>query len=297
MQVTTVPAALNGFSSYTSMSPWQFVFASATVVWVSDDSNLAGWNLRQFSAPSGTWAQTTTVSLSTLPIYSFTGRTEAAGYVLYATTTLSLYRYVTATHVNTVIATAPAYAYFKGVALAPIGTAAVLESASPFNTQSSTASRSITATNTGTASITPTNTASVSMSRTLSSSASISSGASPSITPTGTASPSNTPSSSVTASQTASQTSSQTATPTNTGTPSQTGTATSTQTTTPSQTSTPTGTSSGTPSPSITHTLGVSASFTATPSLTPTMSNEIDSYYVADVLGESSRLRVYAGAV
>ena len=144
--ITGLPGTLTAGSDN-----WVFVFESSSSLYVADASNIASYNVVQYTLTSGTWALTSTISLNTTaPIYSIAGRTVGGSFVLYATTSKVLYAYTTASATTVVVATA-SVGVFRGVATVPINPAWI--AASITGTASQTPSQ--TATTTSTRSSTP----------------------------------------------------------------------------------------------------------------------------------------------
>ena len=171
----------------TTRSPWNFIFENTTSLYITDDSNLAVWNVLHWTAPTvgGAFAQQNTISFSTTQAtYSIAGRyiyndadwaAPYASFVLYAATKTTVYSYVPATGAISVFYTPPSSNYvLRGVVSAPYAP-------SPSATPTSTA------TQTPTATVTTTATASATYSQT----STISVGSSP--TQTGTPTPTQTP--------------------------------------------------------------------------------------------------------
>ena len=153
--VSGVPACVNGFTSCAavmlpsfpgSLSPWTFVFSSATSVWLAEDSAPTLYNTLQFTAAAvgGAWSQAPTSVLfeAGTPIYSLTGRAEAGGeFALYAASPTTLYRYATVAGTLSTVASARPGTVFRGVALPPANAGWVHDTASPSRSTAPSLSR------------------------------------------------------------------------------------------------------------------------------------------------------------
>lgn len=139
--------ALPGVRFASGSSPWGFLFDADGWLWLSLDRPgsdkrgvLQGW-----ARPAGasSWALQTTSAISADPLRSLTGRYEGGrGFVLYATSTRTLYRYFTrSAELREVVARPPTGAVFRGVALPPSADGAA-PSPSRTRTPSRTRSRS-----------------------------------------------------------------------------------------------------------------------------------------------------------
>ena len=187
-------------------SPWTFVFASQTAVYVADDSNIAFANVFVALSSGITWAAGTPISLDTTsPVYSLTGATNptSGNFVLYACTSSKLYSYDTLFNLKTLIATAPANSVFRGVAMPPsVGMLAATPPTTRSATTSATASASVTRSSSATPSNTPSNSATASGTPPVTATLSFGASASKSGTQSGSPPPTFTPTRSGTHSQT-----------------------------------------------------------------------------------------------
>ena len=247
------------------VSPWQFVFENTTSLWVADDSSPAAYNILHWMKPVTitNFSMVSTVSLAPAVIMSVAGRNESGvGFVLYATSTSKLFRYVTTTGVSTVLGVATSDRIFRGVAVAPVSN--LWRAETPLPTATSTQTSTMTSTPSNTPSASNTASLSSSASPSLTPSSSLSSGASTSATPAATGTPAVTSSTTPSTSTTPSSSTTPTTTASSTGTP--TGTASNSAT----KTGTRTPTTTGTPTPSATGTPPITKSSTVTPTTTST---------------------------
>ena len=185
-------------------SPWTFVFASQTAVYVADDSSLASANIIP-ARKTTTWIAGTPISLDTTsPVYSITGQATPGGsFILYACTSSKLYSYDTLFNLKTLIATAPANSVFRGVAMPPsVGMLAATPPTTRSATTSATASASVTRSSSATPSNTPSNSATASGTPPVTATLSFGASASKSGTQSGSPPPTFTPTRSGTHSQT-----------------------------------------------------------------------------------------------
>ena len=151
-QSPQLPTPLSGFPSL-GINPWQLVFASDTEMWTADVSNTASYNLIKYALTSGTWSSASSMSIeSNVLIYSVTGRSEGADFVLYCSSAFKAYRYVSGTFSVTTFANAPTGTAFRGITLIPAipatpsMTASLSPGASPSSSPTSSVSASATVT-------------------------------------------------------------------------------------------------------------------------------------------------------
>ena len=280
----------------TTLSPWTFVFESASSVWFADTQTSATANVIHYTLSGSTWAKAGSgVSFEPgVDMYSIAGRAESGQFIVYALSPMRVWRYETTTTLKTVVLAAPSGAVLRGIAFAPFNPAWLAPTPSPSQTSSSTPTPtqtpSSTGTSTGSPSVTPTGTSSGSGSPTTSSTVT----GSPSATPSSSSSPS--PSESIGATKTASPSFSLSGsnTPSNppsasaTTTGSAVGTATSTGSVSPTATGSSSRTGSAAATPSVTPTLTTSSSRTPIINFWPTASVIVLRLGSADVSVASS---------
>ena len=287
----TAQKSVTSISTPSGYAPWNMIFENANSMWTSDTSNLATFNVVQYTLSGSTWSVGKKPLLASgQRVYSIAGRYEVggAGFIIYGTTPTALYRYDTGSSSLSTVTTATAGTVFRGVTLPPRN--AAYETPTPFPTMSLTATPSNSFGVTGTPTLTTTQT------QTTSSTATATASTTAQSTATATITASNTPTATITASNTptATTTASHTATPTNSATNTATNTASRTQT--PTQTASVTSTSStsatlsvgATPSPtntaSASGTAAPTPSITGTPTVTPSASPIVNQFKNSSVM-------------
>ena len=154
-------------------SPWTFVFAATSSLWVADSSSPTQYNVIQYMYDSiqSMWSINDEVLIARgTSIYSLIGRYSSVdgNFYLYMSTPRAILQYAPETRTITTIATAASGTLFRGVAFAPVNTAWYVPSGTgtETTTQSSTSTGSVSSTKSGTITHTGTRTTTPSSSST-----------------------------------------------------------------------------------------------------------------------------------